>query len=154
MQPTLCCQLAINVNHSLEAPPKPISIHPIPHGNKTSQQFVFTCEPLRGPHVLFSEVDRLGSGGRSEHRKVGFKRRVAVRWKTNTGAMLRSQSRKKKFFSFQPGQRVGAVLSVALTSRIERHYVQSGAAFLSFPELRWNVASWAGGGINCKNVST
>lgn len=73
MQPTLCCQLAINVNHSLEAPAKPISIHPIPHGNTTSQQFVFTCEPLRSPHVLFSEVERLGSGGRSERRKVGFK---------------------------------------------------------------------------------
>lgn len=116
--------------------------------------------------MLFSEVEKLGSGGRSERRKVGFtsssvsavgcSRRVAVRWKINKGAMLRSQSRKNIFFSLFSQAR-GLVLFLvfqALRSSIERHYVQSGAAFLSFPRLRWNVASWAGGGINCKNVST
>lgn len=48
MQPALHCQLAINMNHSLDPPP--------PH-LQTSQQFVFTSEPLKGLHMIFSEVE-------------------------------------------------------------------------------------------------
>lgn len=56
MQPTLRCQLAINVNHSLDTPPPPN-----PHAEQTSQQLVFPCDWLRGPHMTLSEMERLGS---------------------------------------------------------------------------------------------
>lgn len=57
MQPAFLCQLAINMNHSLEAPSTP----PL---SETSWQFVFTSEPMKGLHMIFSEVDGAIEEGR------------------------------------------------------------------------------------------
>lgn len=77
--------------------------------------------------MIFSGVERLGPGGGSERRRVGFHaleclggvegaEREAVRWKIDKGATLGIQKKRKDFSSFQPGERVGGALGVPSTN--------------------------------------
>lgn len=164
MQPTLCCQLAINVNHSLEAPAKLYPPHPPRQHNKPAICLHLwaaersTCAILRGGKARFWRQVRAPQGRFQELECFGS---VDASGEWPSGGKLTkerySEVKAEKLFFSLFSQARGLVLFLvfqALTGCFERHYVQSGAAFLSFPELRCNVASWAGGGLNCKNVRT
>lgn len=159
MQHSFACQLTINMNHSLEAPP--------PTPSKTSRQFVFTCELLKGPHMIFSEAESLGSGGRVPALGGRFhalqclgrleRAAAAIRWKIDEGEMSGIQNRKLIFFFQVRQEGRGGLGDGPAQSTNELNYGALQSCISSYPGIqttlwRSNVASRAGGSINSKEM--